>query len=175
MEALFWSCLAGGALYAIVCVVFGDFLSEALDGLLDFLSPEGVPWLEPTTIVGAITVFGGAGLLLDRYSPLGAGAVIAASLLIAVLAGAGVFFLYVKPMENSENSTGYSIRDLTGKLGEVLVPIPSAGYGEVLVSVGAGRANHIAASFDGEPIAGGSRVVVVEVRDGTLYVSRLEM
>lgn len=173
METLFLSCLIGGILYAFVSVLFGDWLSVALDGALDFLSFEGHSWFQPTTIVGGITVFGGAGLLLLRYSAFGAVAIIIIALLIAIVLGVAVFFLYVKPMEQSENSIAFSMQGLSGMLAEVLVPIPSAGYGEVMVKVGAGVTNQIAASFDGVAIAGGKQVVVVEVKDSTLYVSEV--
>ncbi len=61
MDILFWSCLAGGILYALITVIFGDIISEALDGALDFLSGDALPWLQPMTLVSAITIFGGAG------------------------------------------------------------------------------------------------------------------
>ena len=47
-------------------------------------------------------------------------------------------FLYIRPMERSENSSGYSMNELTGLIGEVLVPIPVVGFGEVMVKAGAG-------------------------------------
>jgi membrane-bound ClpP family serine protease len=167
------ACLIGGIIYAIVSVVFGDWLGMLLDGALDFLSVDGNSWLSPTSIVGGITVFGGAGILLERYSGFGLTAVLLLSLLIAILAGAGVFFLYVRPMENSESSIAFSLHSLSGMLAEVLVPIPASGYGEVMVKVGAGFTNQIAASFDKVDIASGSQVVVVEVKDSTLYVSEV--
>jgi len=176
METLFIACLVVGVLYALISVIFGDILGEALDGMLDFLSMESVSWMQPMTLVGGITAFGGAGLLLSRYTAVGAWAVVLIALLAAIVIGISVFFLYVKPMQNSENSSGYSFQELAGKIAEVLVPIPATGYGEVLVRVGsAGVTNQIAASHDGEPIPTGSRVVVVEVRDHTLYVSKLEL
>lgn len=174
MEALLWGCLIGGALYAVVSVIFGDWISQAMDGALDFLSMEGHPWLQPTSLVGGITAFGGAGLLLQQYTSIGASAVLLLALLIAVLAGGGVYFLYVRPMEQSENSTAVSIQDLSGKIAEVLTSIPAVGYGEVLLKAGAGHTNQIAASFDGEAIPEGARVVVVEIKDNTLYVAKLD-
>jgi len=175
LETLYMACLVSGILIALVSIIFGDWLGAALDGVLDLMSFDGLPWLQPMTIVGGITVFGGAGLLLERYTALTAAVVIIISLLIAIAVGAAVFFLYVRPMENSENSIAYSIAELSGKLGEVLVPIPSAGYGEVMIKAGAGVTNQIAASFDGEPIAEGAKVVVVEVKEGTLYVSEVSL
>ncbi|MBD2846209.1 NfeD family protein [Paenibacillus sp. IB182496] len=175
MEVLFWSCLLGGVLYAIVTVIFGDLLGTALDGALDFLSADS-PWLQPMTLVGGVTAFGGAGVLLTRYTELAIPAILVIAVLGAVLIGIGVYFMYVKPMKDSENSTGYSMTEMGGKIAEVLVPIPATGYGEVLLRVGgAGVTNQIAASFNGQTIEAGARVVVVEVKDDTLFVSRLDL
>ncbi len=176
MEALFWACLAGGALYAVVAIIFGDVISNAMDGALDWLSLDGWAWLQPMTLVGGITVFGGAGLLLDSYTGLGTGAVLLLAVLIAVVVGAGVYFFYVKPMQNSENSVGYSVHDMSGKLAEVLVPIPASGYGEIVIRMGpAGVTNQMAQSFDGLPIESGAQVVIVEVVGGDLYVSKVDL
>jgi membrane-bound ClpP family serine protease len=175
LETLFMSCLVGGILYALVSVIFGDWLGQALDGALDFLSLDGHSWLSPTALVGGITVFGGAGLMLQRYTAFGVLPVLIIAVLIALIAGTAVFFLYIKPMEQSENSIAFSMHGLSGMMGDVLTPIPAAGYGEVMVKVGAGFTNQIAASFDGVDIAGGSKVVVVEVKDSTLYVSEINL
>ncbi|WP_127534739.1 protease [Paenibacillus kobensis] len=175
MEALFMACLVGGVLYTVVAVIFGDIIGQALDGALDFLSIDGHPLLNMSALAGAVTAFGGAGLLLDRYSALGVVMVVLLALLAAVIAGILVFFIYIRPMDKSENSIAFSTALLVGMLAEVLVPIPAAGCGEVLLKVGAGVTNQIASSYDGQPIEGGSRVVVVEVQDGTLLVSKVDM
>jgi len=175
LEALFWTCLIVGIVYALVTIVFGDVLGDLLDGAFEFLSADGMDWLHPMTLVGGITVFGGAALLLDRYTDLAAWGVIAFSLLAAVVIGAGVYFFYVRPMKSTESSTGYSLEEMAGKVAEVLVPIPADGYGEVMLRMGAaGVTNRTAASFDGVPVEAGAQVVVVEVKDGTLYVSKLD-
>ncbi|MEK5644571.1 protease [Paenibacillus rhizosphaerae] len=171
METLYWSCLAGGVIFAVVSVVLGDILSHALDGFLDFLS---VDVLKPMVIATAVTVFGGAGILLLRYTNLhqGLSALIAG---IGAVAMAGVVYVaYVRPMENSENSTGYSIRELEGRIGEVTIPIPPEGFGEVMVKLGAGNTLHIASSLERLPLPAGTRVVVVDVLDGVLRVTGLE-
>lgn len=174
MEPIYWACLSGGILFAIVTVVFGDLISNAVHGALDFLSVDGVRFLQPMVLVTMITVFGGAGLIMEHYLMWAAVLDIITSAIAAILLGIAVYVLYVRPMMNSENSTGFSIKDLSGKIGEVLVPIPSHGYGEVLVRVGAANTNQIAASFDGTEIASGSRVVIIEIKEDTLYVSRLD-
>jgi len=174
LDALFWCCLVFGALMAVVTLIFGDHLGGAADGLSGWLSIDIHHLFQPVVLAGGVTVFGGAGLLLHRYSGWPAAGVYAASAASAVLIGVGMYFLYVRPMENSENSQGYSMAELAGKRAEVLTPIPASGCGEVLVRIGAGNTSHVAASFDGEEVPAGTKVVVVEVREGTLYVSKME-
>jgi membrane protein implicated in regulation of membrane protease activity len=171
MLELFWGAFAFGIMFAVVTVILGDLISQALDGMLDFLS---VDYLDPMVVATGITGFGGAGILLSKYTAWGAFVVLTVSLLIAVLLSALIYFAYVKPVKNSENSIGYSMADFSGKIGEVTVTIPERGYGEVLIKAGAGNTNQIAASFEGVEIQTGTRVVVVEVKEGTLYVSRFE-
>ena len=175
METVFMTCLIGGVLFALISLIFGDLLSHALDGALNFVSADSLTFLQPMTLVGSITVFGGAGLLLSKYSMFGIAAIVLLSICIAIAAGTAVFFLYVKPMENSENSIAFTLRSLSGLAGEVIVPIPESGYGEVLVRAGGGVTNQIAASFDGVPIPSGTAVVVVEVKESVLYVSELNL
>jgi membrane-bound ClpP family serine protease len=124
--------------------------------------------------ISGLTVLGGAGILLEYYSGLRGISVLVLSVLCAVVVSVIVYFFYVKPMENSENSIGFSMQDLTGMIGEVNVPIPEAGFGEVIVKAGAGYTNQIAASFDGVEIEAGERVVIVEVKEHVLYVARLD-
>ncbi|CAG7628472.1 NfeD family protein [Paenibacillus allorhizosphaerae] len=174
MLELYWGLLITGALFAFATVLFGDLLGNALDGLFDFLSADALHWLQPMVLFSAITLLGGAGVLLTKYTVFGPALVLMLSILAAAASAVLIFFLYVKPMENSENSVAFSIHDLVGRIGEVTVPIPAKGCGEVLVRTGGGVTNQIAESFDGTPIEAGRRVVTVEVKDGTLFVSGLD-
>ncbi|MDU4696724.1 MAG: protease [Paenibacillus sp.] len=171
MEALFWGCFVGGALFAVISALLGDLLGSWLDGVFDFLSAD---FLKPIITASAITAFGGAGILLDRYTGLGKGGVLILAIVAAVLLSAVVYFAYVRPMENSENSTGFSEAELPGKVGEVTVPIPAQGFGEVMVKLVGGNTLHIASSWDRKEIPAGTVVVVVETtKDGTVQVSEL--
>lgn len=171
MIDLYWGCLIAGVLFTLVTVVAGDFISNLLDGALDFLSLD---FLKPVTLGGAVTSFGGAGILLTTYSAIPWPAALTASLVIAVCTAIASYYVYVRPMRNAETSTAFSHRGLIGRTGEVIVPVPAAGCGEVLLSTVGGVTNQIAESFDGEPIQGGTKVVVVETRDGALLVSPLD-
>ncbi|OXM15821.1 NfeD family protein [Paenibacillus herberti] len=174
METLYISCLAFGILFAFVSVVLGDILGSFLDGALDFLSVDGPGIFQPAAIAGGITTFGGAGLLLERYATLDEGATVLLALLIAAAGSMFVFFLYVRPMRNTEATSGYSMQELGGAIGEVITSIPAQGCGEVLIRIGAGVTNHTAESFEGKDIPTGSRVVVVEVKLDVLAVATMD-
>ncbi|RCX22495.1 NfeD-like partner-binding protein [Fontibacillus phaseoli] len=170
MEILFWGCFVGGALFAFISAILGDLLGSWLEGIFDAISAD---FLKPVVTASAITTFGGAGVLLIRYTSLNDTAVMILAILIALLISVIIYFAYVKPMENSENSIGYSHAELPGKLGEVTVPIPSKGYGEIMVKFVAGNTLHTAASWDRRDIPAGALVVIVDLKDGVVQVSEL--
>ncbi|TCP53358.1 hypothetical protein EV586_10692 [Tumebacillus sp. BK434] len=163
MLELYYGCLIGGILFAVAVLIFGDLLHL-----------HGPDFFDPTVIGGWITTFGGVGVLLTTYTELGLVATAVLAALAGIVLSFLVYFFYVKPMKKVENSTGFSLQDLAGKLCEVSVTVPEQGFGEVLVKVGAGLTNQIAASFDREIIPAGMKAVIVEVKDDVLYVSAYE-
>lgn len=175
MHEIYWSCLIGGALFALVVVLVGDLIGHVFDGFLDFMSMDHLDFMSSTVIVGGITVFGGTGVMLSKYSSLDMVPVAVLSMTLSVCISTLLYFAYVRPMKNSENSTAYSAQELVGKIGEVNIPIPSKGFGEVVLRVGAGNTNQIAGSFDGEELHAGTKVVVGEVKEGILYVFPYEL
>ena len=171
MTTVYWWCLGGGFAVTLLLFIVGDLLDGALDALgavhLDHV-------LDPLSVVGGVTVFGGAGLLLDAYTGLAdtPAAVVAAALAVGL--SVVLHFAYVRPMKRSENSTGFSQAEYAGKTGELSTSLTPDGFGEVIVRMGASTTFQTAASFDHTAIAEGSPVVVVEVApDGTLLVAPL--
>ncbi|CQR72735.1 putative membrane protein YuaF [Sporomusa ovata DSM 2662] len=171
MLELYWGCLIFGVIFATVTILFGDLLDSHLDGFFHVFPLEHLEWLQPMVIIGGITIFGGMGLTLTRYTELAFSWVILFSLFTAILLSMLIYFLYIKPMRNCENSVGFFIRDLIGRTGEVTVPIPVSGYGEVLIKIGAGNTNQIAANYDNAELFVGTQVIVIDVRENVLYVS----
>jgi hypothetical protein len=171
MQTLYLGCLALGIIFAVVSVLVGDLIGSALHGVFDLVSFD---FVNPAILAGGVTVFGGAGVLLSRYSGLEDGAILALSLLIAAFMGVVLHLVVVKPMKHSEMSNGFSMNELPGRIGEVTVPVPAAGYGEIMVKFGAGNSLHTAASFEHHPLPAGIKVVVVEVREGVALVSEFE-
>lgn len=177
MITFYWICLVTGVMFAVVSLLLGEIIGHWLNGLFDGAAGgigHSLPVLQPVSLVGGITALGACGLLLTKYTVWSSAPVLILSALAAIGLSVAVAFFYVRPMQNSENSTGFSVKELHGAVGEITVPIPAAGYGEVVLKAGAGRTNQIAASFDGVPVPEGTKVVVVEAKDGVLYVSPLE-
>lgn len=173
MLEVYWICLIFGVLFALTTILFGEVLGHVFDGICNFVSGDHLEWLQPTLVVTWLTVFGGSGVLSTYYyTDFDARMTLAVSLLTATVLCKVFYFTYVKPMRNSENSTGVFLKDLMEKTGEVIVPVPADGYGEVLIRVGAGNTNQIAASSDHIGLAVGCKVVVVDIKDGVLYVSQ---
>lgn len=172
MTTLYWYCLGGGLAAALLLVLVGEVLEAALDAL-DSFDFGGA--FDPLSAVAGATVFGGAGLLLDAHAGLADVPEVAAAAAAGLAAAVALHVVYVKPMKRSENSTGFSVREYAGKVGEVGTSIPAGGFGEVVVRMGASTTFQTAASFSGDPIAAGTPVVVVEVdADGVLRVAPLE-
>lgn len=174
MVDLYWGCLIGGLVFGLVSFLFGDFLGDALDGAFDAISIDGLDFLHPMTIVSGITVFGGIGLMLSKFTGL-------ETVPVGLISGGGallfsilMFFVYVKPMKNTESSIGFSVKELVGRTAEVTIPIPENGYGEVVLKLGVQSTYQIAASHDNVPIPVDTIVVVVEVRESVMYVTSLE-
>lgn len=166
MTDVYWICLFGGLGFTVLTLLFGDVLDGVFDGFDGFAE-----FLDPLSLVGGLTVFGGAGVLLDAFTRLGTGAAAGLAALIGLGLALAMHFVYVRPMKRSENSTGFSMREYQGKLGEVITAIPASGFGEVLVRMGASNTFQSAASFEQKPIPRGTRIVVVEVRGGDLLVT----
>ena len=174
MYEVFWGCLVGGILFGLVSLLFGDGLGDAFDGVLDGLGIDGFDIIHPMTLVSGVTLFGGAGILLTDYSDVGSLSIILLSAIVGILGAILLFFVYVRPMRNTDSSLGFSENDLVGRTAEVSIPIPAEGHGQVEVRFGSQLTYQIAESYDGKPIPTDTRVLVVAVEEGVLSVEVAE-
>ena len=63
---------------------------------------------------------------------------------------------------------------LKGRVGKVITSIPENGYGEVLIENVSGRIAKPAKGFENEKIHEGSNVLIVNIKNGVLYVTVYE-
>ncbi|MDL4841124.1 protease [Aquibacillus rhizosphaerae] len=169
MLDIYWWLLWG----SLGAAIFSLFLGDAIEGLLDSIFDSIGEFLNPLLLFGTLSVIGGSGVLITKYSELNNFIVLILSILIGVGAYILLYYFLVIPMSNAETSTSISINDLAGKVGDVITTIPAYGMGEVFIESTNGSRNEIAKSFDNVEIIQGTQIVVVQVKDQILYVSEL--
>ena len=74
------------------------------------------------------------------------------------------------PLSQAESTLAYSEQDLKGRVGKVIVSIPSDGFGEVMIEGNGGNIAKSAVSFEAVDIEYGSTVLVIDVIKGVLHV-----
>lgn len=77
-------------------------------------------------------------------------------------------------MSSAEESLVYSEDSLRGRVGVIIIPIPEKGYGEVLIESYSGRISKTAESLNGQAIANGEKVLVIEVKESRVIVTTHE-
>ncbi len=170
MYDVYWGCLVAGIGFGLVSLLFGDGIGDAFDGILDGIGLDSLDFLHPMSIMSAVTLFGGTGIMLTDYSSLGTTPAIVVSAVAGVVVAVLSFFVYVKPMKNTESSLSFSIKELVGRSAEVTIPIPNKGHGQVAVKMGSQTTYQIADSYSGEPIPAETKVLVISEGDGVLTV-----
>lgn len=159
--SIYLTMLIVSGILVLLYILFGDIL----EGI-----GEGIPFFQPVLIFVFFVFLSAAGYILELVTSIN-------SLFILVLSVFGSFILttllhvfVLVPLSSAEESIAYSEDSLKGRLGTVIIPIPMDGYGEVLIDSISGRIAKAATSFDGTEIGEGIRVLVVDVKDGVLYV-----
>lgn len=152
--------LVGGAI-TLIYILFGD----VLEGI-----GEGVPFLNPTIILVFLIFLSAIGYSLESLTTFH-------SLIIVGISALGSFLLttllnvfVLVPLSSAEESLAYTEESLKGRLGKTIIPIPKDGFGEVLIENKSGRIAKAAASFDNTDIGEGITVLVIDIKDGILYV-----
>jgi len=150
----------------LITVVLDDVVSGVLDGLHMGVDVGGVS-VAPIAL-GFMAMFGIGGLfgttVLDldssRASIVGAGA--------GVVGGLVVYAMF-NLLTRSQSAEAYSINDMIGQTGRVVVGIPKGHHGEVVVSY-AGVSQKRAATADTD-IQSGSTVTITGVAGSILIVA----
>jgi membrane-bound ClpP family serine protease len=169
LQEVYLGFFVAGIIFTLVIIVFGDLLDGVLDGTLNFFEHG---FFKPVVLISGVTIFGGAGYLFVKYTSIPSKTIFILSLLIAIGTCILTYFTYVRPMKNAENSTAFSLNDLVGKKCTTLTTISENSYGEVMVKIGAGNTNQIAASLNKTKIGPNEEVVIAEVRENVLFVTK---
>ncbi len=132
-----------------------------------------LPALNGITLPAFLCWFGGAGYLLQQYSPIFAPLVLLLAM-IAGLAGAGILYLALfRFLIPHERVLSPEDTRMDGVVARVSDEIRADGIGEILFSQTGARRSAAARSETGTPIPRGTEVVVLRYVRGVAYVSPL--
>lgn len=158
-------------IYLITLVVAGGLtllyilFNDMLEGLAEL-----IPIINPALILAFITFFSASGYIFERVTSLNSFLIIGISIIIALILDTLLNVFVLIPLSSAEESLVYSTKSLRGRIGTVIIPIPSDGFGEVLLKNNSGTISKSATSFKGAPIGEGEHVLVVNIEGGVLQV-----
>ena len=162
LETVYLIALIVSSASIILFIFFGDLL-EAVGEVLN-----------PTLILAFITIASASGYLFEMYSELNSVLIFILSLIIAFIIDACLNIFVLIPLSSAEESLTYREESLKGRMAKVITSIPEDGYGEVMIENVSGRIAKPAKGFNNEKIHEGSNVLIVNTKNGVLYVTVYE-
>ncbi|MFX3674996.1 MAG: hypothetical protein ACE3JQ_11190 [Paenisporosarcina sp.] len=165
MEQIYFYALLIMGATTILYVFFGD-VAEGIG--------EGIPFFNPTVMMAFVTFVSATGYILEIATPWNSLNVLFSSIAIGVILDILLYFFLLLPMSLAEVSTAYTDESLAGEIGKVITPIPTDGYGEIVIDTINGLLSKRATGYDNENIDYGKEVLVVEVTEGTFLVREYE-
>ncbi|WP_438420457.1 NfeD family protein [Bacillus siamensis] len=134
---------------------------------------EAIPvsFVNPTLILSFLTIFSASGYIGEISTPLSHPVIALLSFVLSVFLVSLLYFFILVPLSSAEGSLVYRESDLKGRIGRVITSVPKDGYGEVIIEGIGGAISKSAVSFDQEQIQYGTAVLVIDVKDGVLFVT----
>lgn len=161
IESIYLTILIITGVITLLYLLFGDFL----EGIA-----EATGFLNPTLIFAFITFTSASGYFLELSTSLNHVMIISISVIISIILDVLLNVFVLIPLSRAEESLVYTSQSLRGRVGDVIIPIPEDGFGEVIIKSTSGTIAKSAASFENKAIASGEKVLIIEVKDGVLKV-----
>lgn len=165
---------AFGLILLLVLLFVGEFVGGDHDighaGDLGDHDAAGGPSIFSIRIMAAFLTAFGAGGSISRYYHLSH--VVASG--VGIVCGAvmaGIVYQFAKVLYGQQASSDLRMNTLIGASAEVSVAIPKGGVGQIALSVGGERTEHIARSADGNALARGVVVRVTALGGDSVIVS----
>ena len=162
-------------IYLIILIVIGCitilylFFGDVAD-----VSIDGVPFLDPAVILSFITFTSAVGYFFERFTGFTSIIILFIAVIVASLFTGLLYYFLLVPLRSAEVSLAYTEESLEGQLAKIIVPVPIDGYGEIVIETVNGIISKRAASFHQVEIPYDTQVLIIEMREGTAYVSVYE-
>jgi membrane-bound ClpP family serine protease len=161
IEAFYLTVLIITGGITLLYLLFGDFL----EGIA-----EATGFINPTLILAFVTFTSASGYIFELLTSYNHLLIIGISVIIAIILDVFLNIFVLIPLSRAEKSLVYTTESLRGRVGDVIIPIPVDGFGEVIIKSASGTISKSATSFENKAIAEGEKVLIIEVKDGVLKV-----
>jgi len=167
---------AFGLIFLLVMLFVGEFFggdheihAGEIAGHGDLGHDSGPSIFSARIMAAFLTAFGVGGVVARYYElshPAASGVGIVTGIVLS-----GLVYQFARILYSQQASSEVRMAGLVGRSGEVTVPIPEGGVGQIAVMVGGERTTHIARSSDGRAIPTGSEVVITGLRGDSIVVA----
>jgi membrane protein implicated in regulation of membrane protease activity len=173
---LIYAAIAGfGFLFLVGMLFVGELFGADHDVAGHDVSVDhgdaGGPSLFSARIMASFITAFGVGGVVARYYRLSHPAASAVGVVTGIVL-AGVVYQFAKILYSQQASSEVKMPALIGHSGEVTVAIPEGGVGQVTLTYGGERSEHIARSEDGHAVARGALVVIRGLGGDSVVVAR---
>ncbi len=151
------------------CTVLYLFFADIAD-----VSAEGIPFFNPAVILSFITFTAAAGYCFERFFGFTSIINLFIAIVLASVFTALLYYFLLVPLRSAEVSLAYTDESLEGQTGKIIVPVPMNGFGEMIIETANGIISKRAASYHNVEIPYNTRVLIIEVRNGTAFVAIYE-
>lgn len=167
LEMIYLFGLIVGGVLTLFYILFGDLL----EGIFEVISEGPV---NPILVLSFITIFSSMAYILEKFMTLNSLLVFISSIVTAFIFVTLLNIFVLVPLSRAEATLAYSDEDLKGRVGKVITSIPLEGFGEVIIEGKGGNIAKSAVSFEEEAIAYGEQVLVIDIENGVLKVTKHE-
>ena len=151
-------------------VIGGDHDAGFDHGGLDHGVEAGAPSIFSVRIMASfVTAFGVGGVVARYYGlshPAASGVGVVAGAVMSTLV-----YQFARILYSQQASSELHMSGLVGRTGQVVVPIPEGGVGQIMVTSGGERTDHIARSAAGRAIPRGAEVTITALSGDSVIVS----
>jgi membrane protein implicated in regulation of membrane protease activity len=166
---------AVGFLLLVGMLILGDVSGADHDLAGDHAGIEGDgehggPGVFSIRIMAAFLTAFGVGGVVGRYYGLTHPAASGVGVLAGVVM-AGLVYQFARVLYGQQASSEIRMSSLVGKHAEVSVAIPAGGVGQVTLSAGGERSDHLARTASGEAVPRGTEVMIMALRGDGLVVT----
>lgn len=138
------------------------------------VSVNGIPLLDPAIILSFITFTAAVGYFIEHFTNLSSLPIFIIALVLSIIITTLLYLFLLVPLRSAEVSLAYTDESLESQVGKVIVPVPLNGFGEIIIETVNGIISKRAASYHDVEIPYDTRVLIIEMRDGTAFVAVYE-